>query len=126
MKISNLKMYSFMLLAVLFAFSACSKDDDPADNDFFTGVYNGRVSFNGGGSTIAEQDGSVRVNKVGDNYTFNFSGDIPSLGDIAMEKGDNNTLRLSNGEFGTISIDASTLRIAFNRDGQTWTANCTR
>lgn len=117
-----------LLVVATMVFAACSKDDDPADNDLFVGTYNGRVSYSGDGSNISERDGSVRVVKAGgDNYNFMFSDNIPNLMDITMRKGDNTHLIF--GEDGTaayIRITASELRIAFTRDGETWTANANR
>jgi len=125
---NSIKILS-LLFITLFAFSACSKDDDPADNDLFTGRYEGDVSF---ASTDDDEDdvsttnGSVTVVKVGDTYTFNFSDGIPTLGDIEMKKGDNNTIIIGDGALGTITITESTLRIAYTKDGRTWTADCDR
>lgn len=116
-----------LLLITFIAFTSCSKDDDPADNDLFLGKYEGSVSFSStDDEDVSEPNGSVTVTKVGNNYTFNFSNGIPTLGDITMEKGDNNTLVFSDGEIGTIRITASTLHIAYNRDNRIWTADCSR
>src|SRR5690606_18951886 len=111
----------------LFAFASCSKDDDPSDNDLFIGRYDGSVSFsssNEGDTDVPVTDGSVTVTKIGNNYTFNFSDGIPTLSNIEMEKGDNNRLIFSDGEIGTITITASTLAIAYAKDGRIWTADC--
>lgn len=113
----------------MFIFTACSKDDDPADNDLFVGTYEGSVAFssnNDNEADVGSTAGSVRVVKVGDNYSFNFSNGIPSLNDIEMQKNDNNTIVIGDGAFGTITVTASTLRILYSRDGKTWTADCDR
>ncbi|WDF70080.1 hypothetical protein PQ465_06795 [Sphingobacterium oryzagri] len=118
-----------LLLVTVFAFSACSKDDDPADNDLFIGTYDGSVGFsstNDGEADVSSSDGSVTVSKVGDNYTFNFSNGIPTLSNIAMEKGDNNTIVIGNGMAGTIRVTASSLNILYTRDGRSWSADCDR
>ncbi|MBD1432431.1 hypothetical protein H8B06_06315 [Sphingobacterium sp. DN00404] len=123
---TSIKILSLLFITFI-AFSSCSKDDDPADNDLFLGKYEGSVSFNSSDEEdVSETNGSVTVTKVGNNYTFNFSDGIPTLGDITMEKGDNNTLVFSDGELGTIRITASSLNIAYIRNGRTWTADCSR
>ncbi|TDS12291.1 hypothetical protein [Sphingobacterium paludis] len=118
-----------LLFVSLFIFCACSKDDDPADNDLFVGTYNGTISFrssNDGEANVTSTEGSVRVVKVGNNYSFNFSNDIRTLGDIEMQKNDNNTIFFNDEAIGSITVSESTLRILYNRDGRTWTANCSR
>ncbi|GHE30379.1 hypothetical protein [Sphingobacterium griseoflavum] len=118
-----------LIMVSVFMFGACSKDDDPADNDLFVGTYNGSVAFsssNDGEADVTSTSGSVRVVKVGDNYSFNFSNSIPTLNDIQMRKNDNNTIVFSDEAIGSITVTESTLRILFNRDGRTWTANCER
>ena len=123
---TSIKILSLLFVSVI-VFSSCSKDDDPSDNDLFLGKYEGAVSFNSSDDEdVSETNGSVTVAKVGNNYTFNFSDGIPTLGDIEMEKGENNTLVFSDGEIGTIRITASSLNIAYARDGRIWTADCSR
>jgi len=124
---TTLKLFS-LLFASFFILSACSKDDDPADNDLFIGTYEGSVGFSSPdeGESVGTTQGSVRVTKVGDNYSFNFSNGIPSLNNIEMRRNDNSTIVIGDGNFGTITVTASTLRILYNRDGETWTANCER
>jgi len=118
-----------LLMVSVFIFSACSKDDDPADNDLFVGTYNGSVAFsssNDGEADVTSTEGSVRVVKVGDNYSFNFSNSIPTLSDIKMAKNDNTSIVFSDDAIGSITVSASTLRILYNKDGRTWTANADR
>jgi len=123
---TSIKILSLLFISFI-AFSSCSKDDDPADNDLFLGKYEGAVSFNGSDDEdVSEPNGSVTVTKVGNNYTFNFSNGIPTLGDIVMEKGDNSTLVFQDGELGTIRITASSLNIAYARDNRVWAADCSR
>lgn len=123
---TNTKILSLLFIAII-ALASCSKDDDPADNDLFLGKYEGSISFNSSDDEdVSESNGSVTVTKVGDNYTFNFSDGIPTLGDIVMEKGDNNTLVFNDGEIGSIRITASKLTIAYARDNRVWTADCSR
>lgn len=116
-----------LLFITLFAFTACSKDDDPTDNDLFVGKYNGSVRYMEGTNEIeSNTDGSVTVAKAGDTYNFNFSDGIPSLNGIKMKKGDGNVIIIEDGALGTISISASKLTIGYTKDGNTWTANCDR
>lgn len=124
-----LKLFGVFAIATLL-FTACSKDDDPADNDLFVGTYEGSVGYTRTGEesgSIQNSNGSVRVVKLsGDNYNFLFSDDIPDLTNITMQQGANNMLTISNDEFGMIRITASSLSITYATDGQTWTANCER
>ena len=123
---TSIKILSLLFITFI-AFSSCSKDDDPADNDLFLGKYEGSVSFTSfDDENVPETNGSVTVTKVGNNYTFNFSDGIPTLGDITMEKGDNNTLVFNDGEIGSIQITASSLSITYAKDNSLWKANCSR
>ncbi|WP_160070039.1 hypothetical protein [Sphingobacterium bovisgrunnientis] len=116
-----------LLFITLFAFSSCSKDDDPVDNDLFVGTYEGTVRYNEGLDEVkSSTNGSVRVAKVGDTYNFNFSDGIPSLNGIKMEKGEGNVIIFEGGALGTISISASNLNISYTKDGKTWFADCDR
>lgn len=122
----TIKILSLLLITV-FAFTACSKDDDPTDNSLFVGKYEGSVRYSEGLSEIkSNTNGSVTVAKVGDTYNFNFSDAIPSLNGIKMKKGEGNVIILEDGAFGSISISASELSINYTKDGKTWFANCDR
>lgn len=123
-----IKIFS-LLFITLFTFASCSKDDDPADNDLFIGKYAGTISFNSTNSNdtdVASTNGSVTVTKIGDNYSFNFSNGIPNIGNITMKKGDNNTIIFSDNGIGSITVTASSLKIAYTKDGRGWTADCSR
>ncbi len=123
---NTIKILSLLLITV-FAFTACSKDDDPTDNSLFVGKYEGTVRYSEGLSELkSNTNGSVTVAKVGDTYNFNFSDAIPSLNGIKMKKGEGNVIILEDGEFGSISISASELSINYTKDGKTWFANCDR
>ncbi|WP_313367453.1 hypothetical protein [Sphingobacterium mizutaii] len=121
-----------LLFVVLFAVSACSKDDDPADNDIFVDEYRGTISYvnkNDSKKNVAPTEGKVTVTKVGgSNYSFIFDNDIPDILNVKMQKGDNNKLFLEDGTLGLISIDADQLTIGYSStdEGETWTANCKR
>ncbi|MBD1430892.1 MULTISPECIES: hypothetical protein [Sphingobacterium] len=116
-----------LLFITLFAFSSCSKDDDPTDNSLFVGKYNGTVRYSEGLDEIkTNANGSVTVSKIGDTYNFNFSDAIPSLNGIKMEKGQGNVIIFNDGALGSISISASELDINYTKDGKTWSANCER
>lgn len=119
----------FFVTVTLFTFAACSKDDDPADNDLFIGKYEGTISFNSTNDSdtdVGSTSGSVTVTKIGDKYSFNFSNGIPTIGNIIMEKGDNNTIIFSDNAIGTITVTASDLDIIYAKDGKAWTADCKR
>lgn len=119
----------FKSIAILFLattiFTSCSKDDDPADNDLFVGTYNGSVSYAAEGINKSNDEGSVRVTKVGNNYNFAFSDDIPNLNGVEFERDENSVFTVGD-ENKLITITANSLRIAFEKDGEIWTANCNR
>lgn len=123
------KLMSLMFVA-FFTLSACSKDDDPVDNDLFVGTYEGNAGYNNINdpeSSVEFGPGEITVTKLGgDNYSFSFDGDIPSLDNITMTKGENNTIFFNEDQIGTITITESTLDILMNRDGQNWTADGNR
>ena len=115
-----------MLLIALTVMVSCKKDTDPADRDFFVGTYKGTVSYRNGETTINSSDGKVTVSKVGETYNFYFGNNIPDITGVKFEKtGDNSYVSVGSGLTG-ISIDASNLKVLVVKDGQTWTANCTR
>ncbi|WKK60154.1 MULTISPECIES: hypothetical protein [unclassified Sphingobacterium] len=130
---NTLKLLS-LLFVVLFTVSACSKDDDPVDNELFTGNYTGEVGYTNlsdNSKNVAYGPGSVRVYKVGDKYSFDFKsdkGNIPSLTGIVMQKGDNNTIFFNSEAIGSITISESTLEIAYtNLDKkESFRASCDR
>ena len=123
----NVLKFLGIFIFTLFIVTACSDDDDPADNDIFAGTYKGKVTYISKGETITKDDGSVFVTKLsGDTYNFKFSDKIPSLNGIKMKKGENNTLILEDGALGAISISAGKLNINYTKDGQYWSANATR
>lgn len=123
-----LKTFGILMLS-LFVIVSCSRDDDPADNDFFAGTYNGSISYLDGNNNINTADGKVFVTKIasGTKYNFKFSNGIPDLNGIEFQQTGDNTL-VSVGSTGTsyIKIDNNDLDILYTKDGKTWTANCTR
>ncbi|MBO9673434.1 MAG: hypothetical protein J7577_08315 [Sphingobacteriaceae bacterium] len=115
-----------MLLIALTVMVSCKKDTDPADRDFFVGTYKGTVSYKNNETTINSTDGKVTVSKIGETYSFYFGNGIPDITGVRFEKsGDNTYVSIGSGVTG-ITIDASTLKMLVSKDGQTWTANCTR
>lgn len=124
-RILGVFIFAFALLSI----SSCSKDDDPVDNDFFAGTYKGRITYNDGSTTKVVDNGSVFVTKVasGTKYNFAFSDNIPNINDVEFEKkGDNILVSVGANDTVYIRIDNNTLKIAYLKDGKTWTANCTR
>ena len=123
-----LKTFAILILSLIVIVS-CSRDDDPADNDFFAGTYNGSISYVDGSNNINTADGKVFVTKIasGTKYNFKFSNGIPDLDGIEFQQTGDNTL-VSVGSTGTsyIKIDNNDLDILYTKDGKTWTANCTR
>ena len=119
------------LFVVVFAFSvftSCSSDDDPADNDFFAGTYNGKISYKDGATTNSTDNGSVFVTKIGSQtkYNFTFSNGIPNLNGIEFENSGNVGVSVGATELQYIRINNNTLRILYTVEGKTWTADCTR
>ena len=119
-----IKLFSVFAVTLL-VMSSCSKNDDPKDNNLFVGTYEGKVSYSNDSNEISNENGSVTVTKVGDNYSFIFSDDIPTLGDLEIEKGENK-FELDWDEASIIIIDESTLNIKMAKNGKTWSANCER
>lgn len=125
----NLLKFLAVTFFALFVFTACSDDDDPANNDFFAGTYKGSVSYRDGDNTLSSDNGSVFVTKIasGTKYNFAFSNRIPDLNGIEFEKkGDNILVSVGADEMSYIRIDSNKLTILYTRDGKTWTANATR
>ena len=107
-------------------FLACSKDDDPADNDLFVGTYNGTISYTSGSTSNRTETGKVTVIKTGNNYDFKFSDGIPDLNGVEFNRNENEAFWIGSNESTYIRITASTLKIAFTKDGAIWTADCKR
>lgn len=119
-----------LLVFTVAIFSACSKDDDPADNDIFVGKYNGKISYTDLGNSQNNKplaDGTVTVQKLGNSYTFYFNNDIPDLKGVEFEKkGDNTLVNVNSSEGALIRIDVGKLNIAFTKENKIWTADCQR
>ncbi len=121
-----LKLLSVLLLASIVIVS-CSKKDDPTDNNLFVGSYEGSIGFVKEGENKATDNGKVTVVKVGNNYNFVFSDGIPDLKGVQFKsEGDGAVVSIDNDETKMIRITASSLTIAYAKDGSVWTANCTR
>jgi|SRR5690606_35659957 len=121
------KIFTILFLTVsAVSFVACSDDDDPADNDIFVGRYNGSVSYISGEENISSSDGSVEVVKVGNNYNFLFSNNIPNITGVEIQKDNNTGVMIGSTETHYIRINADELRILYIKDGAQWTANCNR
>lgn len=118
------------LFAVLFASSlmiSCSDDDSPADSDIFVGRYDGFVSYTNGESSTVEENGWVQVVKVGNNYNFLFSNDIPEITGVEFESDGEVLINIGSDETHLIRVTANSLQIAYQEnENDVWTANCTR
>ena len=119
----KMMLLGFMVTAV---FSACSKDDDPSNNDLFVGTYRGDISYRSGNTSISTDEGAVTVVKVGKNYNFVFSDGIPNLNGVEFEKDANSVISVGSDVSKYIKISENELTIAFAKDGAVWTANCDR
>ncbi|NIG54432.1 hypothetical protein [Chitinophaga sp. Cy-1792] len=123
---SLLKICCAVLLTA-FVIASCSKSTDPADVDIFAGTFKGSVAYTDSGTNIQQDNGSVFVTKVGTQYNFKFSDNIPALTGVEFEKKDDNTMvNIGANGTGLITINKDKLVIGFTRDGKTWTANCNR
>ncbi len=114
-----------VLLMMPLLFLACSKDDDPADNDLFVGTYNGTISYRSGSTSISTETGKVTVVKTGNNYDFKFSDGIPDLNGVEFRREENRAISIGDVNK-YIEITAGKLIIGYNADGKTWTADCER
>lgn len=124
------KMFG-MLLGILvfssFALVSCSDDDSPADNDIFVGTYEGFVSYTNGESSTTEENGHVRVVKVGNNYNFLFSNGIPEISGVEFERDGEMLVNVNSSDIQYIRVTANTLQILYTEnDDDVWTANCER
>ncbi len=121
---------SFIICLTLITF-ACSKDDDPVDNDFFVGTYKGHVEYHNDQSDKSSDNGKVTVIKVASKtkYNFEFSDGIPNLNGIEFEEeGDNRLINVGFEEgVQSIKISESSLKMFYtNKDGEVWVANVER
>lgn len=122
-----LKIFTVLFLTIsAMSFVACSDDDDPTNNDFFIGRYNGKVTYSSGDESKSIDNGHVQVVKVGDKYNFLFSDSIPNITGIEIEKNDNTAVMVGSSGTHYIRINANKLEILYLKDGATWTANGTR
>ncbi|WKW46239.1 hypothetical protein P3875_10740 [Myroides sp. JBRI-B21084] len=114
------------LFLMVFVVTACSIDDDPANNDFFIGKYNGNVSYNDANVNKQNNNGSVQVVKVGNTYNFLFSDEIPDITGVEIQKNENSAVMIGSTTTHYIKINANNLTILFLKDGATWTADANR
>ncbi len=124
---SVLKFLGIALFAT-FVFASCSKDDNPADNNLFVGTYTGNTGYTSGDNTVDYGPGKVTVVKVGDKYKFDFrdNGNISSITDVVIAKGEEGYIGTVNGYTGVIKFNANNLNIAVAKDGAAWAADCNR
>lgn len=115
-----------ILCLTVFVATACSSDDDPANNDFFIGKYNGNVSYSNADVNKQNNNGSVQVVKVGNTYNFLFSDDIPDITGVEIQKNENSAVMIGSTATHYIKINANNLTILFLKDGATWTADANR
>lgn len=129
MKTRSRMLSGFLALFVItsLVFVSCSDDDSPADSDIFIGKYEGTVSYTNGESSTIETDGWVEVVKVGNNYNFIFSNDIPEITGVEFDSNGEVLLSVGANETYYIRVTAHTLDIEYLENGNDfWTAHCTR
>lgn len=121
-----IKLFGIAILATILL-SACSKSDNPADNNLFLGTYkDGSISYINGTTNISENDGSILVTKVGTQYNFKFSNnDIPGI-TLNIPMGDDGYAGSVDGYTGILTINESKLQFGLTKDGATWSANLSR
>ncbi|MFT3945618.1 MAG: hypothetical protein QM763_01485 [Agriterribacter sp.] len=79
------------------------------------------------GENKSTDDGKVTIVKGGSNYNFAFSDAIPDLTGVQFKAdGDNAVVSIGDNSAQIIRLTASTLLMAYSKDGSIWTANCTR
>lgn len=120
---------ALVLLFTFMSISSCSKDDDPADNDFFAGTYKGSIGYKDNDNDIATDNGEVFVTKIasGTKYNFRFSNGIPDLNGLEFQKqGDNTLVMVNSTALVYVRIDNNELKMLYTADGKTWRANCMR
>ena len=113
----------------LLVFTACSRSDDPTDNNLFVGVYKKSISYVDKTRSISTKDGSVTVVKTGNSYYFRFSDGIPELKGIQFKKEEDD--KLVNADFKDgiqyVRISAQSLSILYTQDvSKIWTVNASR
>lgn len=117
----------FVLFLTTSFLVSCSDDDSPADSDIFIGRYEGRVTYSNGESYTEENDGWVEVVKVGNNYNFLFSNDIPEISGVEFESDGEVLINVGATEIKLIRVTASSLQIVYQEnENDVWTASCTR
>jgi|SRR5690606_33427674 hypothetical protein len=118
-----------LLVVAFLTFSACSEDDDPADNILFADRYKGTISYSttDDDEDVTAAEGTVTVTKVGNLYNFAFSNGIPNINGVEFEqRGDNYYWNIGGSATSYIKINADELFITYIRDGKTWFADCDR
>ncbi len=119
--------WMFVLFLATSFLVSCSDDDSPADSDVFVGRYEGRVTYSNGESYTEENNGWVQVVKVGNNYNFLFSNDIPEISGVEFDSDGEVLINVGATEVKLIRVTASTLQIVYQEnENDVWTANCTR
>ncbi|MCU7693105.1 hypothetical protein ACFSPU_02530 [Haoranjiania flava] len=121
----TIQILSVVLLSV-FVLASCSKDTSPSERDVFAGKYNGKISYDGQDKKVSTTTGAVTVLKVGNNYNFFFSDGIPDLTGVEFQKDGETMVSIGSSQTNYIRITASTLKILFLKNGNVWTADCTR
>lgn len=99
---------SMFILTVVIGFTACSKDDDPADNDIFIGKYEGTIAFKDNKDSskdVPSGNGSITVSKFGNSYNFAFGNGIPNLNGVDFEKKGNTLISIGSSATAYIRID---------------------
>jgi len=128
---TTVKMFGLMtmvLLVISLGFVSCNNDDDsPAEHDIFVGKYTGDISYTHGEDHTATNDGSVEVVKVGNNYNFLFSNQIPNITGVEFESDGETLINVGNTASQYIRVTAHSLQILYtDGDDEVWTADCTR
>ena len=128
--LKNLGFLALLIFSIV-SIVSCSKDDDPTDNDFFAGTYNGHVLYTNtsNGTNIETNSGKVFVTKIasGTKYNFAFSNNIPALNGIEFQQtGDHTLISVNSTASVFIRIDNNDLRIEYLQGTQRWSATCSR
>lgn len=111
------------VLLLTFGLSSCNQNN-PSEADLFTGKYIGNVTYiktGEGGKTITDDDVTITVIKVGNNYDFHFSHNIPSITGVEMKKNDDSLVTIGTDGLKIIKITGEKLNISYTTDEGSWT-----
>lgn len=121
----SFKILPGFFILLFFAFS-CRNNENIADLNEFTGVFEGFIEYDFGELRIENPEGSVEVTEDGDSYIFTFSDEIPEISGLEFERKDNVIMNKDATEDFLIRLTPNTLQIIFSEGDEYWEAECLR